>query len=175
MGVYPVGDGPDLADVLPVVDELVQRDEILGGRDLDREMLDDETRHGQRGQRRTPHRHGQHQHEGPAAQLEVPAARDALGQRGGTQQKEDEVPRQEEQELMGAGVLHPGEEQDAHHQLTDKLCAKNGLPGRLIPIPREITAGCGFAWKAAPEDEAVLIHALTKEGIEWASTHVLEI
>lgn len=22
---------------------------------------------------------------------------------------------------------------------TDKLCAKNGLPGRLIPVPREIT------------------------------------
>ena len=55
VGVYPVGDGPDLANVLPVVDELVQRDEILGGRDLDREMLDDETRHGQRSQRRTPH------------------------------------------------------------------------------------------------------------------------
>ena len=33
---------------------------------------------------------------------------------------------------------------------TDKLCAKNGLPGRLIPVPREITAVCGFAWKAAP-------------------------
>ena len=58
---------------------------------------------------------------------------------------------------------------------TDKLCAKNGLPGRLIPVPREITAGCGFAWKAAPEDETILIEALTKEGIEWASTHILEI
>ena len=58
---------------------------------------------------------------------------------------------------------------------TDKLCAKNGLPGRLIPVPREITAGCGFAWKAATEDETILIGALTKEGIEWASTHILEI
>ena len=48
---------------------------------------------------------------------------------------------------------------------TDKLCAKNGLPGRLIPVPRE----------AAPEDETILIEALTKEGIEWASTHILEI
>ena len=48
---------------------------------------------------------------------------------------------------------------------TDKFCTKNGLPGRLIPVPREITAGCGFAWKAAPEDETILIEALTKEGI----------
>ena len=39
----------------------------------------------------------------------------------------------------------------------------------------DITAGCGFAWKAAPEDETILIEALTKEGIEWASTHILEI
>ena len=44
---------------------------------------------------------------------------------------------------------------------TDKFCTK--------------TAGCGFAWKAAPEDETILIEALTKEGIEWASTHILEI
>ena len=55
VGVDPVGDGLYLADVLPIVDELVQRDEILGGRNLNREMLDDETRHGQRSQRRTPH------------------------------------------------------------------------------------------------------------------------
>ena len=26
------------------------------------------------------------------------------------------------------------------------LCEKAGLPGRLIPVPREITAGCGMAW-----------------------------
>lgn len=57
---------------------------------------------------------------------------------------------------------------------TDKLCAK-GLPGRLIPVHAKLPAGCGFAWKAAPEDETILIEALTKEGIEWASTHILEI
>ena len=30
-------------------------------------------------------------------------------------------------------------------------CAKQSIPGRLIPIPREITAGCGLAWRIAPE------------------------
>lgn len=30
----------------------------------------------------------------------------------------------------------------------ERHCEKEGLPGRLIPIPREITAGCGMAWKA---------------------------
>ena len=30
-------------------------------------------------------------------------------------------------------------------------CSRAGLPGRLIPVPREITAGCGMAWSAPPE------------------------
>lgn len=30
-------------------------------------------------------------------------------------------------------------------------CAEQSIPGRLIPIPREITAGCGLAWRIAPE------------------------
>ena len=27
-----------------------------------------------------------------------------------------------------------------------------GNPGRLIPLPREISAGCGLAWRMLPED-----------------------
>lgn len=30
-------------------------------------------------------------------------------------------------------------------------CAEQSIPGRLIPIPREITAGCGLAWRITPE------------------------
>ena len=26
----------------------------------------------------------------------------------------------------------------------EKACAAAGIPGRLIPVPREITAGCGL-------------------------------
>ena len=32
----------------------------------------------------------------------------------------------------------------------EKYSGERGLPGRLIPVPREITAGCGLAWKAPP-------------------------
>ena len=31
------------------------------------------------------------------------------------------------------------------------LCRENNVPGRLIPVPRSITAGCGLCW-AAPRD-----------------------
>ena len=33
----------------------------------------------------------------------------------------------------------------------EKYCHTNGVAGRLIPVPREITAGCGMAWCAPPE------------------------
>lgn len=33
-------------------------------------------------------------------------------------------------------------------------CGERGIPGRLIPVPREITAGCGLAWRMdVPEYE----------------------
>ena len=35
----------------------------------------------------------------------------------------------------------------------EKLCHEQGLPGRLIPVPRELTADCGMAW-CAPTDAA---------------------
>ena len=34
----------------------------------------------------------------------------------------------------------------------EKQCIQDHIPGRLIPIPREITAGCGLAWRI-PVDE----------------------
>ena len=34
----------------------------------------------------------------------------------------------------------------------EQYARAHGLPGRMIPVPREITAGCGLSWKAAPEE-----------------------
>ena len=34
----------------------------------------------------------------------------------------------------------------------EKACGKAGLPGRIIPVPREITADCGLGWRTAPEN-----------------------
>ena len=33
----------------------------------------------------------------------------------------------------------------------ERLCHAGGLPGRLIPVPRTITAGCGMCWSAPRE------------------------
>ncbi len=57
----------------------------------------------------------------------------------------------------------------------EKYCMDHGLPGRLIPVPREITAGCGLSWKAAPGDEDVLIPALKHAGLAYSGKYILEI
>ena len=57
----------------------------------------------------------------------------------------------------------------------EKFCAEQGLPGRLIPVPRQITAGCGLAWKAQPRDKDGLIHALTAAGMQWEQCHIIEV
>lgn len=38
----------------------------------------------------------------------------------------------------------------------ETVCHAVGALGRLIPVPREITAGCGLAWCAAPQDREQL-------------------
>ena len=34
----------------------------------------------------------------------------------------------------------------------EKHCEAENIPGRLIPLPRELSAGCGLAWRMTPED-----------------------
>ena len=34
----------------------------------------------------------------------------------------------------------------------EKQCNARQVPGRLIPLPRDISAGCGLAWRMLPED-----------------------
>ena len=57
----------------------------------------------------------------------------------------------------------------------EKFCLERNLPGRLIPVPREITAGCGLSWKAKPEEKETLLSALTDAGMKWEQCHVLEV
>ena len=47
----------------------------------------------------------------------------------------------------------------------EKLCMERGLPGRLIPVPTSITAGCGMAWSAPPDARAQVLDAAQEGGI----------
>ena len=50
-----------------------------------------------------------------------------------------------------------------------------GLPGRMIPIPSQITAGCGLAWKAEPEQRDALCGALENADIRYSACRILEM
>ena len=34
----------------------------------------------------------------------------------------------------------------------EKYCGENHINGRLIPVPRQLSADCGLAWRMPPED-----------------------
>lgn len=53
----------------------------------------------------------------------------------------------------------------------EKYCLEKGVPGRLIPVPREITAGCGLAWKAKVDQEEAVTAALEAAGIAYSGVH----
>ncbi len=36
----------------------------------------------------------------------------------------------------------------------ESWCREQGLPGRLIPLPKEISAGCGLCYRVKKEDFA---------------------
>jgi hypothetical protein len=42
-----------------------------------------------------------------------------------------------------------------------------GFGGRIIPVPREITAGCGLAWRDSIDARAALIDMMTEQKLSY--------
>lgn len=53
----------------------------------------------------------------------------------------------------------------------EKACKDSGAPGRLIPVPRAISAGCGLSWCAALEDREEIRSVMKEAGIEEEELH----
>ena len=49
----------------------------------------------------------------------------------------------------------------------EKYCHGNCIQGRLIPVPREISAGCGLAWRMSLEEYAAFDELLIRADIEF--------
>lgn len=47
----------------------------------------------------------------------------------------------------------------------EACCKEAGAPGRMIPVPGEITAGCGLAWSAKPEERSELEELMVRCGL----------
>ena len=57
----------------------------------------------------------------------------------------------------------------------EALFTASGLPGRMIPLPSRISAGCGSAWKAEPEQRKTLCAAMDAAGLPRGGCFVLEM
>lgn len=44
----------------------------------------------------------------------------------------------------------------------EKFCKEHAIPGRLIPVPREISASCGLSW-AVPAEKQVELSEVEQE------------
>ncbi len=63
----------------------------------------------------------------------------------------------------------------AEAMATEKTCTDMEIEGRLIPVPRVLSAGCGIAWCGPVETRNTLETALDKKDIEFEGIHELEM
>lgn len=45
------------------------------------------------------------------------------------------------------------------------------MPGRIIPVPSEISAGCGLSWCANEQDKDVLLGTADAKGLAYEGVH----
>lgn len=50
----------------------------------------------------------------------------------------------------------------------ERILLRAHAPGRLIPVPESVRAGCGLGWRVAPEDVTRVLEAL---GEGWESVY----
>ena len=53
----------------------------------------------------------------------------------------------------------------------EKACMEQNVPGRLIPVPRAISAGCGMAWCAPLSEREQLANMMREKGIGEEELH----
>ncbi len=57
----------------------------------------------------------------------------------------------------------------------ERLFTQRGLPGRMIPTPAQISAGCGLAWKVEPEQVQPLLEVLRETGNGYEHQAIVEL
>ena len=57
----------------------------------------------------------------------------------------------------------------------EKRAQEMGIFGRLIPLPSEISAGCGLSWKTKPEEKEKNLVFLEEEKLKWEAMYELEL
>lgn len=53
----------------------------------------------------------------------------------------------------------------------EKACKEHDVPGRIIPVPRAISAGCGLSWCAPLDAKEQITDMMREAGIEEEEMH----
>ena len=53
----------------------------------------------------------------------------------------------------------------------EKACKEQTAPGRIIPVPRAISAGCGLSWCADLSDKERIAEVMQSVGIQEEEMH----
>jgi len=57
----------------------------------------------------------------------------------------------------------------------EEIAKKAALTGRLIPLPREIAAGCGLSWKDNPSSRAIIEKLISKHDLKHDEIYEITI
>lgn len=50
---------------------------------------------------------------------------------------------------------------------TEKVCNENNIQGKLVSVPRKLSAGCGVSWECDMSFKDKVVSLLEKENIEY--------
>ena len=63
------------------------------------------------------------------------------------------------------------DESTSEAMAAEKACKQYGAPGRLIPVPRLISSGCGLSWCAELSERELLLEVMAKVGLKEEELH----
>ena len=54
----------------------------------------------------------------------------------------------------------------------EACCKEKHMPGRLIPLPKSISAGCGMAWSVLPEYENQIMSLMRENNMSYQEARI---
>ncbi len=57
----------------------------------------------------------------------------------------------------------------------EEAAKEHGIPGRIIPVPTQVDAGCGMAWAAPFEKHDEVVAALQEHSLAFSSVHEVDL
>lgn len=57
----------------------------------------------------------------------------------------------------------------------EAACKQYNIPGRIIPVPNQITAGCGFSWCAPKENREQIEQFVAEHQLSYSQIYTIEI